>query len=88
VAIKHEMDITVVLLHNDELGKISKEQRDGEWKLWQTALQNPFSGEYARLCGGSGTTVRSKDELTAAFKTGLNSKKPHSVEIMSDAILT
>ena len=32
-AVKYGMDITHVLLNNFELGKISKEQRDGEWKV-------------------------------------------------------
>lgn len=30
-AVKYGMDITHILLHNAELGKISKEQRSGEW---------------------------------------------------------
>ena len=49
---KYGMDITHVLLHNGELGKISKEQRDGEWKVWQTSLHNPSFADYATLCGG------------------------------------
>jgi len=36
-AVKYGMDITHVLLNNGELGKVSKEQRDGEWKVWQTS---------------------------------------------------
>ena len=34
-----------MLLNNGQLGKISKEQRAGEWDVWQTSLHNPdFSG--------------------------------------------
>ena len=35
-AVKYGMNITHVLLNNGELGKIFKEQQDGEWKVWQT----------------------------------------------------
>ncbi len=87
-AVKYNMDILVVLLHNKELGKISKEQRDGEWDVWQTSLQNPSFSEYARLCGGSGTKVEKASQLKAAFEEGLKSKGPFIVEIISDALLT
>ena len=40
-AVKYGMDVTHILLHNGELGKISKEQRSGEWPVWETDLHNP-----------------------------------------------
>lgn len=43
MAVKYGMNITHILLNNNELGKISKEQRAGEWQVWQTCLQNPNS---------------------------------------------
>ena len=49
-AVKHGMNITHVLLNNGQLGKISKEQRAGEWDVWQTTLHNPdFSAVRAQL---------------------------------------
>ncbi|MEN8132054.1 MAG: thiamine pyrophosphate-binding protein [Pseudomonadota bacterium] len=39
-AVKYGMNITHILLNNSELGKISKEQRTGNWKVWQTSLHN------------------------------------------------
>ncbi|OYR81496.1 pyruvate oxidase, partial [Halorubrum distributum] len=39
-AVKYDMDVTHVLLNDDELGKISKEQRTGGWDVWQTDLVN------------------------------------------------
>ncbi|MGB1390628.1 MAG: thiamine pyrophosphate-dependent enzyme, partial [Paracoccaceae bacterium] len=39
-AVKYGMDITHILLNNGELGKISKEQRAGEWPVWETSLVN------------------------------------------------
>jgi pyruvate oxidase len=49
--VKYNMDVTHILLHNGELGKISKEQRAGEWDVWETGLHNPNFAEYAELCG-------------------------------------
>ncbi|MDH3433723.1 MAG: thiamine pyrophosphate-binding protein, partial [Gammaproteobacteria bacterium] len=40
-AVKYNMNITHVLLNNSQLGKISKEQKAGEWPVWQTSLHNP-----------------------------------------------
>ena len=87
-AVKYGMDITHVLLHNGELGKISKEQRDGEWKVWQTSLHNPSFADYAVLCGGVGIRVDRAEQLTEAFKTALASDGPALVEVMTDPLLT
>lgn len=87
-AVKYNMDITVVLLHNHELGKISKEQRDGEWDVWETKLVNPNFAEFAKNCGGDGIRVETHSQLDEAFQKGLASKKPFIVEIMTDAMLT
>ena len=53
-AVKYGMNITHILLNNNELGKISKEQRAGHWPVWQTSLQNPDFAEFAVNCGGLG----------------------------------
>ena len=70
-AVKYGMNITHVLLNNSELGKISKEQRDGEWKVWQTDLHNLNFAEYAKLCGGMGIRVESGKDLRDAFDQAL-----------------
>lgn len=87
-AVKYNMDIFIVLLHNKELGKISKEQRDGEWDVWQTSLHNPNFAQYAKLCGGESARVVKASELRPAFEKGLASPKPFIAEIISDALLT
>ena len=61
------MPITHVLLNNGQLGKISKEQRAGEWDVWQTSLHNPDFSEYAELCGALGIRVTAADELDDAL---------------------
>ncbi len=87
-AVKYGMNITHVLLNNDELGKISKEQRNGEWQVWQTSLSNPSFAEFARLCGGFGIRVEKADELPAALRKALTTEGPSLVEIVSDPLLT
>ena len=87
-AVKYGMNITHVLLNNGELGKISKEQRDGEWKVWQTGLHNPSFAEYAQLCGGTGIRVDKPKDLKEAFEEALAVDGPALVEVMTDPLLT
>jgi len=87
-AVKYGMNITHILLNNNELGKISKEQRAGQWPVWQTSLRNPNFAEYARLCGGHGVRVIQAKELDQAITDAIAHEGPALVEIMSDAELT
>ncbi|MEM1273658.1 MAG: thiamine pyrophosphate-binding protein [Pseudomonadota bacterium] len=86
-AVKYGMDITHVLLHNDELGKISKEQRAGEWPVWETSLVNPSFSAFARLCGAHGAKVTRGADVEAALAEALAVDGPALVEIMTDAEL-
>ncbi|NRB32709.1 MAG: thiamine pyrophosphate-binding protein, partial [Rhizobiaceae bacterium] len=86
-AVKYKMNITHILLNNSELGKISKEQRSGEWPVWETTLHNPSFAAFARLCGGYGERVTDPDDLTRAIKEALDYDGPALVEIITDAEL-
>lgn len=86
-AVKYQMNITHVLLNNEELGKISKEQRAGHWEVWQTKLTNPNFAEYVELCGGLGIRVTKREELEDALRKALQYPGPATVEILSDAEL-
>jgi thiamine pyrophosphate-dependent acetolactate synthase large subunit-like protein/nitrite reductase/ring-hydroxylating ferredoxin subunit len=86
-AVKYDMDITHVLLNNNELGKISKEQKAGDWEVWQTSLSNPDFAEYANLCGALGLSVHTKDELDDAIAEAIAHPGPSLVEIHSDVEL-
>jgi len=86
-AVKYGMDITHVLLNNDELGKISKEQRAGQWDVWQTSLRNPNFAAYAENCGAMGIRVESPDGLHDALDQALNHSGPAMVEVISDVDL-
>jgi thiamine pyrophosphate-dependent acetolactate synthase large subunit-like protein len=74
-------------MNNSQLGKISKEQRAGEWPVWQTDLHNPSFAAFARLCGGHGTRVTEKNDLAAAIAEALAIDGPSLVEVMTDAEL-
>lgn len=86
-AVKYKMKITHILLNNNQLGKISKEQRAAEWRVWQTSLHNPNFAAFARLCGGHGERVTEAGKLQEAIKKALAFKGPALVEVMSDADL-
>jgi thiamine pyrophosphate-dependent acetolactate synthase large subunit-like protein len=81
------MNITHVLLHNEELGKISKDQLAGSWDVWQTALTNPNFADYATSCGGHGVRVTTLEQFERALQEALAYPGPALVEVMSDARL-
>ncbi len=83
-AVKYGMDLTHVLLNNSQLGKITKEQRAGEWEVWQTSLHNPNFAEYAKLCGGYGVRVTHPGELDDALAAAIAHPGPSLLEVVSD----
>ena len=83
-AVKHDMRICHVLLNNGQLGKISKEQRAGEWDVWQTSLHNPDFSKYAELCGALGIRVSDRADLDEAIARALEHDGPSLVEVMTD----
>ena len=86
-AVKYGMNITHVLLNNAELGKISKEQRAGQWDVWQTDLHNPNFAKFAHNCGAFGLRVTDPDALDDALRHALAHDGPALVEIMADPLL-
>lgn len=86
-AVKYKMNITHILLNNNELGKISKEQRADELEVWETNLINPNFSEYAKNCGAFGIRVTEKSKIEDAIEQALNYDGPAMIEIMTDAEL-
>lgn len=86
-AVRHDLDITHVLLNNGQLGKISKEQRAGEWDVWQTSLHNPDFAAWADICGAHGERVARREDVAGAIARGLQHRGPSLVEIVTDAEL-
>jgi pyruvate oxidase len=86
-AVKYGMNITHVLLNNGELGKISKEQRAGEWEVWQTSLHNPDFSAFAQLCGARGYRASTADAFADALTEALRHPGPALVEVVADPLL-
>ena len=84
-AVKYDMDVTHVLLNDDEFGKISKEQRTGGWDVWQTDLVNPEFAAFAENCGGHGILVDDPDDLDGALDDAIAHDGPALVEILTDS---
>jgi thiamine pyrophosphate-dependent acetolactate synthase large subunit-like protein len=83
-AVQHNMDITHVLLNNGQLGKIAKEQRAGDWAVWQTSLHNPDFAQYANICGAFGVRVTSRAGLDDAIAAAIAHDGPALVEVITD----
>lgn len=86
-AVKYKMPIKLILLNNSELGKISKEQRAGEFDVWATDLHNPNFSEYANSCGAMGIRVENKQDLEGAMKQVMEHDGPAMLEVMTDVSL-
>lgn len=85
--VKYQMSIKVVVLNNNELGKITKEQRAGGWDKWATDLVNPDFADYALSCGGFGIKVTRKEELETAFIQLFDHQGPALLEVQADVKL-
>jgi len=86
-AVKYGINLTHVLLNNNELGKISKEQKAGAWEVWQTSLVNPDIAAFVNSCGGLGIDVRDPSDLEDAIKRALAYEGPSSVVTHTNASL-
>ena len=86
-AVKYDMPIKLVVLNNNELGKISKEQRAGGWDKWATDLVNPDFAQYASSCGALGIKVSQKEQLTDALNQLFTHQGPALLEVSADVKL-
>ncbi|GAA5149678.1 thiamine pyrophosphate-binding protein [Pseudonocardia eucalypti] len=86
-AVKYGIGIKHVLLNNNALGKISKEQLAGDYPVWQTSLRNPDWAGYAELCGATGIRVRATDQLDTAMTALFAIEGPALLCVEQDAEL-
>jgi len=83
-AVKHGINLTHILLNNNELGKTSKEQRAGHWEVWETSLVNPDIAKFVESCGGLGIRIQDRDAVGAAIESGLAHPGPATIEVSTD----
>jgi pyruvate oxidase len=86
-AVKYGIPIKHVLLNNNALGKISKEQLAGDFPVWHTSLVNPDWAEYARICGATGIRVDERSQLGAAMAELFAASGPALLCVEQDAEL-
>ena len=86
-AVKYNMPIKHILLNNYELAKISKEQRNLDFDVWETGLVNPDFSKFSQNCGALGVRVRRASELDEAFERVVNHPGPATLEILTDPAL-
>jgi len=86
-AVKYNMPIKAIILNNNELGKISKEQRSGQFDVWATDLNNPEFAEYAKGCGALGLKVENKEDLKSKMDEIMKHNGPALLEIITDVNL-
>jgi len=87
ITVKNKMPLKIIVINNDELGKISKEQRAGEFDVWATKLVNPNFAEYANGCGAFGIQVKERSQLVDAMKQLMKHDGPGLLEVKADIAL-
>jgi len=86
-AVKYKMPIKLILINNNELGKISKEQRAAMFDVWATSLVNPDFAEYANGCGALGIKVTEQSQLKDAMAKVMAHDGSALLEVASDVKL-
>ena len=81
------MPVKLIVLNNHELGKISKEQRAGEFDVWQTSLTNPDFAAFARSAGAWGKQARTQAEMEAGMEELFAQQGPGLLEVLTDVEL-
>lgn len=86
-AVKYNMPIKLIVLNNSELGKISKEQRAGNFDVWQTDMVNPDFAAFAEACGALGMKVSDSSQVDEAMQTLMKHDGPALLEFITDVNL-
>jgi thiamine pyrophosphate-dependent acetolactate synthase large subunit-like protein/nitrite reductase/ring-hydroxylating ferredoxin subunit len=86
-AVHHGIPVKHLLLNNNALGKISKEQLAADYPVWHTSLTNPDWAAYAELCGARGIRVTHRDQLDAAMAELFAADGPALLCVEQDAEL-
>ena len=79
---KYNMDIKCVVFNNSELAKISKEQRNAHYDVWETSLVNPSFAEFAKLCGTNAVRLSNPETLEQDLVKAMSEKGACLIEII------
>jgi thiamine pyrophosphate-dependent acetolactate synthase large subunit-like protein len=86
-AARYGIPVKHLLLNNNSLGKITKEQRAADYPAWQTTLANPDWAAYGELCGARGITVTETGQLEAGLSELFTTAGPALLCVEQDAEL-
>jgi thiamine pyrophosphate-dependent acetolactate synthase large subunit-like protein len=75
------MDIKCVVFNNSELAKISLEQRNAHYDVWETSLVNPSFADFAKLCGTNAVRLTNPDTLEQDLQNAISQKGACLIEI-------
>lgn len=71
-AVKYRMPITHIVLRNDELAKITREQIGSLRPVYHTSLVNPDFADFAESCGGAGFRIDEPSRLEPVLREALS----------------
>jgi len=83
-AVKHKLNINVIVFNNGKLGLIQMEQEVHGMPEYMTALANPDYAQFAQCCGGSWYTVNTPDELDAVLTQAFADPLPSIINVHID----
>ncbi len=78
---KYGMDIKCVVFNNSELAKISLEQRNAHFDVWETSLKNPSFAEFAKLCGTKAVRITDPAKMQEQLAEAMSEKGAVLIEI-------
>ena len=85
--VNYNIPVKLLVLNNQELGKISKEQRGIDLEVYHTRLVNPDFAAYAESCGGLGLKVQVPEEIAGQMKRFFEHEGPALLEVHQDVSL-
>ena len=86
--VKYSLPAKIVVFRNSSLAKISLEQRNAKFPVWQTELVNPSFADFASSCGALGLSARTPDEAAGAIDKMLSYDGPALLEAFTDPNLS
>ena len=82
--VRYSLRAKIIVFNNSSLAKISLEQRNAKFPVWQTDLDNPSFAGYAKLCGALGICSKTPEEVSKALNEMLAFDGPALLEVMTD----
>ncbi|MGB9177441.1 MAG: thiamine pyrophosphate-dependent enzyme [Methanoregula sp.] len=83
-AVKYHLPLVVIILNNHQLGMIQVEQMMEQYQNYATDLLNPDFAGYARVCGGTGYSVKQPGELRPAVLEAMALDLPVIIDVDTD----